>query len=95
MQPHLEIRRIRPTMYVYSIRIANAEPRLHEGAFRTMAQCLLDAGRSLGHYFPMVRISVDEHFLGSYAIDHLVSGAGITANELLGKVQAQQVRRAA
>ena len=95
MQPHLEIRRIRPTMYVYSIRFADAEPRMYEGAFRSLAQCLLDAGRSLGHYFPLVRISADEHFLGSYAIEHLVCRAARTANELLGKVQAQQVRRAA
>ena len=36
-------------------------------AFRSLAQCLLDAGRSLGHYFPLVRISASLRPVGCAA----------------------------
>jgi|GEM_PF-998874 len=95
MQPHLGIRRVRPAHYAYGVSIASAEPRVDDSAFHSMVHCLHDAGRSLGHYFPSVGISVDGQFLGTYPIGRLVHDSAKTANELMGKMQACQLREAA
>ena len=96
MQPHLEIRRIGPEFFAYSVRAGRAPARHGEEDLGSLEHCLNDAGNSLGHYFPAVKVSLDGLFLGSYDIEQLLRNSNRLAVELMGKAgRVQHMRHAA
>ncbi|MDM0115835.1 hypothetical protein QTI66_27045 [Variovorax sp. J22R133] len=86
MQPHLEIRRIGAEFFAYSVRAGRAPARHGEEDLASLEHCLNDAGDSLGHYFPAVKVSLDGLFLGSYDIGQLLRNPTGLAVELMGKL---------
>lgn len=86
MLPHLEIRRIGPDFYTYSVRAGKADACRNEDPIDSLERCLNDAGDSLGHYFPSVNVSLDGQDLGSYSVQRLLQNPVALAAELLVKV---------
>ena len=85
MLPHLEIRRIGPDFYTYSVRAGKADACRNEDPIDSLEGCLNDAGDSLGHYFPSVSVSLDGQDLGSYSVRSLQQDPVGLAAELLIK----------
>lgn len=83
--PHLEIRRISPDFYTYSVRAGHADTCHSEDSLESLERCLNDAGDCLGHYFPTVSVSLDGQELGSYSVSRLQLHPISLAAELLGK----------
>jgi len=91
MQPHLEIRRIGPEFFAYSVRAGRAPARHGEEDLDSLEHCLNDAGDSLGHYFSAVKVSLDGLFLGSYDVDQLLRNPTRVAVELMGKLSRKDI----
>lgn len=85
MLPHLEIRRIGPDFYTYSVRAGRADACRKEDPIDSLERCLNDAGDSLGHYFPSVSVSLDGQELGNYSVQRLQQNPVGLAAELLIK----------
>lgn len=85
MLPHLEIRRIGPDFYIYSVRAGKSYAGRSEDPIDSLERCLNDAGDSLGHYFPSVSVSLDGQELGSYSVRSLQQNPVGLAAELLVK----------
>jgi hypothetical protein len=88
MQPHLDIRRIAPDFFTYSLHAGAAPSSFTEDTTDSLAGCLNDAGDSLGAYFPEVRVTIDGQVLGSYAVEQLTTNPAGLADELLQKARA-------
>jgi len=91
MQPHLEIRRIGPEFFAYSVRAGRAPARHGEEDLGSLEHCLNDAGDSLGHYFSAVKVSLDGLFLGSYDVNQLLRNPTRIAVELMSKASRAEV----
>ena len=87
MQPHLDIRRIAPDFFTYSVHAGSAPSLFTEDTTDSLAGCLNDAGDSLGSYFPEVCVTIDGLTLGSYAVARLMNNPAGLAIELLKKAQ--------
>lgn len=87
MLPHLEIRRIGPEFFTYSVRAGHADPCHSEDVMDSLERCLCDVGDSLGHYFPTVSVSLDGQELGSYSVQRLQQNPNGLAAELMVKVR--------
>ena len=87
MQPRLEIRRIGPDFFTYSVRAGLASTSHCEDSLASLARCLNDAGDSLGHYFPAVSVWLDGQELGSYAVEQLLRNPTSLAAELMNKAR--------
>ena len=85
MLPHLEIRRIGPDFYTYSVRAGKADACRNEDPIDSLERCLNDAGDSLGHYFPSVYVCLDGQDLGNYSVQRLQRNPVGLAAELLVK----------
>ncbi|MDM0046095.1 hypothetical protein QTH91_16515 [Variovorax dokdonensis] len=85
MQPHLDIRRIAPDFFTYSVHAGAAPTSFTEDSTDSLAGCLGDAGDSLVGYFPEVRVSIDGQVLGSYAVARLMNNPVDLAAELMMK----------
>src|SRR5690349_16709001 len=82
MQPHLQIRCIRPQVYAYSLS-ASAGSYLHtETTLESLERCLCDACDALGHYFSSVQISLEGQPLGSYGVASVQRNAPALARQL-------------
>ncbi len=71
MKPLIEIRRIATGAYSYRISAQGSDAQDDGGTFTSLAQCLLDAGASLDHYFESVEMKFDGMFLGACATEAL------------------------
>lgn len=87
MQPLLQIRRIAPKVYAYSLSagIAPTQP-VDETTLDSLEHCLGDAGESLGPYFASVQISIEGRPLGSFAVDMVQHNAMALAGQLREKL---------
>ena len=85
MLPHLEIRRVAPDFYTYSVHSGHATSVHSEDSLESLEHCLIEVGDSLGHYFPSVSVSLDGQDLGSYPVQRLQQNAAGLAAELLAK----------
>ena len=83
--PHLEIRRVAPDFYTYSVHSGHATAIHSEDSLESLERCLNDAGDSLGHYFPSVSVSLDGQNLGDYSVQRLQHNSVGLAAELLVK----------
>jgi len=82
MQPHLQIRCIRPQVYAYSLS-ASSDSLLHtETTLESLETCLRDACDALGHYFSSVQISLEGQPLGSYGLTLVRRNAPALAKQL-------------
>lgn len=87
MQPRLEIRRIGPDFFTYSLRAGQTSDCHGEDALASLARCLNDAGDCLGPYFPAVSVSLDGQDLGSYEVQRLLRSPTSLAAELMNKAR--------
>jgi hypothetical protein len=87
MQPRLEIRRIGPDFFTYSLRAGRTSERHGEDSLASLAHCLNDAGDCLGHYFPAVSVCLDGQELGSYEVERLLRSPASLAAELMDKAR--------
>lgn len=74
MELQLEIHRLTPGLYAYSIHTdapAHARTRHYESAFDSLETCLRDAGCCLGDYFSAVQIHMDGRPRGLCLIESL------------------------
>jgi len=85
--PLVEIRRIAPDFYTYSVRAGHGDACHTEDALGSLERCLNDAGDSLGHYFPTVSLCLDGQDLGCYSVQRLLLTPISLAAELLIKAQ--------
>ncbi|MEJ8848091.1 hypothetical protein [Variovorax rhizosphaerae] len=94
MQPHLQIRCIRPQVYAYSLS-ASAKSFLHsETTLESLERCLLDACDALGHYFTSVQISLEGQPLGSYGVALVRRNAPALARQLRERFVMARERQA-
>lgn len=85
MLPLIEIRRIAPDSYTYSVRAGHGDACHSEDSLGSLERCLNDAGDSLGHYFPTVNVCLDGQDLGCYAVQRLLLNPIGLAAELMVK----------
>ncbi|HYP85623.1 hypothetical protein [Variovorax sp.] len=85
MQPHLEIRHVATDVFTYSVHAGRGPASWIEDPMDSLARCLNDAGDSLEGYFREVRVSLDGHDLGSYAVERLTRHTDDLALELIGR----------
>ncbi len=92
MQPHLQIRRLAPQVYAYSLTAGGTEPAplSHETTLESLERCLGDACDSLGHYFSSVQISLEGQPLGSFAVGLAQRNACGLASQLREKFIREQ-----
>lgn len=94
MQPRLEIRRIGPDFFTYSLRAGRGAASHGEDSLASLARCLNDAGDSLGHYFPAVSVCLDGQELGSYEVERLLRNPTSLAAELMDKARPAALKLA-
>jgi hypothetical protein len=88
MEPSLDIRKLRPGLYAYSL-TAGGEPLGDStGAHGTISECLQDAAQELGDGFPSVRVGYGATGLGSFPSSRLANDPEGLADELMERVSA-------
>ncbi|MEJ8826742.1 hypothetical protein WKW80_32840 [Variovorax humicola] len=94
MQPHLQIRCIRPQVYAYCLS-AGGNSFVHtETTLESLERCLWDACDALGHYFSSVQISLEGQPLGSYGVALIQRNAPALARQLRARFLITRERQA-
>lgn len=88
MEPCLDIRKLRPGLYAYSLTIGGEPFADPADALQTISECLQDAAQSLGEGFPSLRICYGSTALGSFPVGRLESDHEGLADELMERVSA-------
>lgn len=93
MEPSLDIRKLRPGLYAYSLTVGGEPLTNPADAFQTISECLQDAAQALGDGFPSVRICYGSTGLGSFPVGCLERDPDGLADEMMERVAALIVAR--
>lgn len=88
MEPSLDIRKLRPSLYSYRLTVGGETLTEPTEAHSTIAECLQDAAQELGDGFPSVRVSYGATSLGSYPVERLAADSEGLADDLMERVSA-------